>query len=355
MAVLAMKTKEIAFTLPLVVLLYELSFFGVPDHRKMALLSPLLLTSVIIPLGMLSLHKPAGEILSDVSTVTSDQFAMSRVDYLFTQFSVITTYLRLLVLPINQNLDYDYPLIHSLLEPRAFLSLFFLLALLAAAVMLWRAGSSSQSRVPSPESRPLRLASFGIFWFFITLSVESSVIPIRDVIFEHRVYLPSIGFFISVVTLLSIGGQKLSARIPAAGKLVAATLLTTALVLTVLTYARNEVWQSEETLWQDAKVKSPKKARPWNNVGVVYAKQRHLAEAIRELETAIRLEPTYLDGHLNLGQAYAVAERYRDAERELRIAIALSPPGDNAAREAMKELHRVLAAQSGRPHLSEGP
>ena len=37
------------------------------------------------------------------------------------------------------------------------------------------------------------MAAFGIFWIFITLSVESSVIPIADVIFEHRMYLPMAG------------------------------------------------------------------------------------------------------------------------------------------------------------------
>jgi len=42
-----------------------------------------------------------------------------------------------------------------------------------------------------------RLIAFGIIWFFLALSVESSFIPIEDVIFEHRLYLPSIGTFIA--------------------------------------------------------------------------------------------------------------------------------------------------------------
>ena len=45
-----------------------------------------------------------------------------------------------------------------------------------------------------------RLISYGIFWYFITLLIESSIIPIEDVIFEHRVYLPSAGAFMAIVT-----------------------------------------------------------------------------------------------------------------------------------------------------------
>jgi tetratricopeptide (TPR) repeat protein len=270
------------------------------------------------------------------------------------------------VLPVNQNLDYEYPLNHSLLEPRAFLSLFLLLALLTAAVKLWRIKSSSEFRVPSPQSpvpspqSPVpspqsRLISFGIFWFFLTLSVESSVIPIRDVIFEHRLYLPSVGFLIAGVSLVLVAGQRLSVRFPHAGTVAALTLCLAALVLAGATFARNSVWRTEETLWKDSIRKSPGKARPWNNLGVTHAKQKRLPEAIHAMETAVRLDPYYLDGRLNLGQAYAEAERFTDAERELRIAVGLSLPGDNAAREALQELHRVLAARRALLRRSEEP
>jgi tetratricopeptide (TPR) repeat protein len=280
---------------------------------------------------------------------------MTRGVYLTTQFSVVTTYLRLLVLPVNQNLDYEYPLNHSLLEPRAILSLFLLLALVAAAVKLWRIKSSSEFRVPSPESRLFRLAAFGIFWFFLTLSVESSIIPIRDVMFEHRLYLPSVGFLIAGVSLVLVAAQRLSVRFSHAGTAAALILCLAALVLAGATFARNSVWRTEETLWKDSIRKSPGKARPWNNLGVTLAKQKRLTEAIHAMETAVRLDPYYLDGRLNLGQAYAEAERFTDAERELRIAAGLSLPGDNAAREALQELHRVLAARRALLRRNEEP
>lgn len=312
-AVLAMKTKEIAFTLPLAVLLYECSFFGLPSRRRIAELVPLLLTIAIIPLSMLTLQKPVGEVLSDVSKATMEGTTLSRWEYLCTQLNVIVTYLRLLVFPVNQNLDYDYPASHSLLEPRTALSLLLLLSITGFALWLWRRS------IPRPSSlsthRVLRLPAFGIIWFFLTLSVESSVIPITDVIFEHRLYLPSVGFFIALVTLGTWGYNKWRTRSRGADKAAAALVVLVVLLLTGATYARNTVWGSWETLWLDVKRKSPMKARAYNNLGAYYVKVEKPAEAIREFERAVELNPRYLDSLYNLAMLYVWAGRFSEAKR----------------------------------------
>ncbi len=41
------------------------------------------------------------------------------------------------------------------------------------------------------------LIPFGIAWFYITISPTQSFVPVMDIIFEHRVYMPSIGFFLA--------------------------------------------------------------------------------------------------------------------------------------------------------------
>ena len=100
--------------------------------------------------------------------------------YLLTQFNVIWTYVRLLFLPINQNLDYDYPIAKSFFEFPTILSFLAHLLVIAFALFMFKRNS---------------LVTFLILWWYITLSPSSSFIPIIDVIFEHRVYLPSVGFF----------------------------------------------------------------------------------------------------------------------------------------------------------------
>jgi hypothetical protein len=182
-AVFAMRTKEIAFTLPVIIALYEFMFLRGKWMKRMLYLIPLFLTMLIIPLTLIGVDKPIGSIISDVSDASRLQTTISRTDYLFTEARVIVTYIRLLLFPVNQNLDYDYPIYHSIFHPQVFLSFLFLFFIAGVGVyLLIRSGILDST---------LRLMAFGIFWFFITLSVESSVIPIVDVIFEHRVYLPN--------------------------------------------------------------------------------------------------------------------------------------------------------------------
>ncbi len=317
-ALLAMKTKEIAFTLPFVVLMYELSFFGLPDLRRLASLALMLLTVAIIPLSMISIDKPLGELLSDVSKTTIVESALTRWEYLCTQFRVIVTYLRLLLLPIRQNLDYDYPVSHSLFDSQTILSLLLLMTLFAVAVILWRrSGRSSDSCT--------RLAAFGIFWFFITLMVESTVIPIADLIFEHRIYLPSIGFVTALVILITVGVEKLRSRFPAVVRVQAPLLIVTLLLLSGSTYARNIVWQDSISLWRDTVAKSPRKARPLNNLGTELLDETgRYEEAMKLFEQSHSIRPD-ADVHHNLGLAHAGKGNLEVAIKEYRESLRLNP------------------------------
>ena len=48
--------------------------------------------------------------------------------YLLTQFRVMVTYIRLVFLPFNQNLDYDYPIFKSIFELPVLISFLFLIS-----------------------------------------------------------------------------------------------------------------------------------------------------------------------------------------------------------------------------------
>ena len=179
-----MFTKEIVLTLPLMIVLYEFCFFGLETNtcRKNIKninwkhLAPFLIMLLIIPLTMAGARSIN---LGEIGRLAEETQTISRGHYLLTQFRVLTTYLRLLFVPLNQNLDYDYPISLTLFHIPTLLSFLLLLLILTAGVVLFRR---------------YRLVSFCIFFFFLTLSVESSIIPIRDVIFEHRLYLPMAGY-----------------------------------------------------------------------------------------------------------------------------------------------------------------
>lgn len=318
MIFLAMKTKEITFTLPIILVFYELLFFRSAIRKRLVFLIPVILTLLIIPISILNVHKPVGSIISDVSEVTNAQASISRGDYLLTQFSVIITYIRLLFFPVNQTLDYDYPIYHFLFVPRVFVSFLVLLSLFCISVFLLvnlRRGNDSGKR----------LISFGIFWFFITLSVESSVIPIADVIYEHRVYLPSVGIFIALVTFIIMAKERLEKRGLRAGYAIVPALVIATIALSIAAYRRNNVWKDEIRFWEDVVKKSPLKARAHGNLGNSYARNGRFQEAIKELLVSIRLDPDYAVAHYNLGNIYGKQGRYEEAVRKLQTAIKLFP------------------------------
>ena len=194
--ILAMRTKEIAFTLPVMIILYEWMFFKGDVRKRLLYIFPFLLTMLIIPLTLMGFKgSPDGVIGVDELTRIAG-IGLSRWDYLITEFRVIVTYIRLLFFPINQNLDYDYPIYRTFLNPEVLLSFLFLLALFGLGAYLFYVST----RTEKGNRLWLRMVSFGIFWFFVTLSVESSIIPIVDVIYEHRLYLPSVGFFLAFMS-----------------------------------------------------------------------------------------------------------------------------------------------------------
>jgi tetratricopeptide (TPR) repeat protein len=319
--VLAMKTKENAFTLPLSIALYEWFFFSGAAARRLLRLVPFLATMIIIPLGMIDIHKPVGAILSDVNDVTQVQSLLTRSDYFFTQLRVIVTYLRLLFFPVNQNLDYDYPAYHSFFQAPVFGSFLILLALIIGAIYLLK-----RSRSVDPE---LRLVSFGIFWFFLALAVESSIIPIVDVIYEHRAYLPSAGMFIATSAFFVSFARRFQGKY--SRKLALYTAMAVVVILGCATFQRNNIWASNVMLWQDVVRKSPGKARGYNNLGAAFTDAGQNGEAIKALQQALVLNPMHTEAYYNLGRVYLFyPDRLGDAISAFRKAIELRPDYDDA-------------------------
>lgn len=328
-ALLAMFTKEIAFTLPFSVALYEACFFRGAWKSRLACLAPLLLTLPIIPVAVLmaggepALHDPAE------SGLLRAQSALPRHDYLLTQIRGIVTYLRLLALPVNQNLDYDYPVYTTFFTPPVFFSFLLLAGLVTVAIWLFRKSALDQAAAsPQPPAPELRLIAFGIFWFFITLSVESGVIPITDLVAEHRLYLPSIGIALGASTLCLLAQEKtlhwLGGRLPL---LLAAGFV---IVLAATTWQRNQVWQDNLTLWGDVVQKSPGKARAWYNFGCYLSDANRQEESVRALSRAVELNPKYAQAWHNLGRAYLLLRKSEAAIVSLKAAVRLDPLMDNA-------------------------
>jgi hypothetical protein len=291
-AVLAMKTKEIAFTLPVMITIHEIAFF--PGRRlaeRLKFLLPMALTIAIIPLSLAAVGANGLSVASSAADIT-------RHDYLLTQFRVIVTYLRLLILPVNQMIDYVFPVSRQLAEPAVLLSGTLLVALFLGSVMLLI--SAGRGKVPPV----LRLAGFGGLWFFITLSIESSIIPITDVIFEHRLYLPSAGMFMVFAAFAALVLERLGSRCPRSYGALVVVMAGILVALPVMAHLRNEVWRSELTLWEDAADKSALNVRARAIIAGKLIEIKKIDAAIVRLQEALRIKPDYADAIITLGNAY---------------------------------------------------
>ena len=318
--VAAMLTKEFAFTLPFVIALHEFCFFEGDTRERIRRLAPFAATLVIIPTLVFMKQADLTALDSTMRTITAaDASNISRADYLLTQFRVVMLYLRLLFLPVGQNVDHDVSVPLSLFETPALLSFLFLLALFSTGVLLIIVAGR---RKEVPE---LRLASFGILWFFVTLSVESSVIPLGELAAEYRMYLPSIGLIVAVVSLASCAIRKFLKNGVKPPVVLYGFFAVVILVLSVATYQRNTVWGSEIALWEDAARKSPRKVRPHLNLGTYYFLQGRLEDARRELVMALALDPGNYEIHNNLGLVYKKRGEYDAAVREFATVLRLNP------------------------------
>jgi tetratricopeptide (TPR) repeat protein len=356
--VLAMLTKENALTLPFALALLEVVLMRGPWTRRLLRLAPFSLALLILP-ALLGAFSARG-CIAEVDASLESASPLGRREYLLTELPVVATYLRLFLLPVGQSVDHDFPVYRSLLDGPVLLSAFLVLGLAATAVALL-----VRARRPGPGTRPeLALVSLGVLWFFLTLSVESGLVPLADVIFEHRAYLPSVGLCLSAVTLAFLARRGLERARPAAARLVVPALSATVLALGAATVARNRVWGDEIRLWEDAARKGPGKVRPHMHLGALYAADGRLDLAGREIETAISLRPDYADAYNSLGVilrrqglAAAALESYRAALRlrpdfaEARHNVALLYAAQGLLDDAVREMEEAVRA---RPGYAEG-
>ncbi len=240
-------------------------------------------------------------------------------EYLVTQFGVIAHYLKLAVAPIDQALDYRWPILsltgeeNWLKKPATFANAALpglFIAALGVTVVI--------ALIRKPW-----LGFLGA-WFFIILAPTSSFVPIRDPLYEHRMYLSLAALIVGVVALLWWLVGRVSDKLPSyiqRGAVVAVLCLPLAIVLGMLSFQRNALYANPVQLWADNVATRPLNDRGLNNYGKCLLdtieddlqkklglevltpeeKLTNLNLAVDALRKATEIRPTFVNAWFNLG------------------------------------------------------
>ena len=310
---LGMLTKPIAFVFPLLLLIYSFLFeegasltkvFSKKGTSHLTAACKRALPAFLFTIGMLFIIK-----IMEPPTWTPG--GTSQFLYVITQPYVVLKYFLSFFLPLWLSADTDLKTFTTFVDARFFAGALFLSALLATAIL-------------TSGKQTLRPISFGILWFIITL-LPTSLIPLAEVMNDHRVFLPYIGLMLSVCwsAHMFIAHYQSSFRhITAAAGVLIALLLTGS---AYGTYQRNEVWKTEETLWRDVTEKSPGNGRGLMNYGLALMARADYTGAETFLLKALKLNPSYATLHINLGVLNEATGKQVQAEQYFKKAISLQP------------------------------
>jgi tetratricopeptide (TPR) repeat protein len=308
--VLGMGTKEVMVTAPVLVLWYDRTFIAsswreILTGRKKYYLA--LAATWILPAVFLIGYAPAYRANGALTVQGVPPWA-----YALSQPGVILYYLRLCFWPQGQCLDYGWPVAHTATE---ILPVLLVIAALLA-LTTWCV---------------FRRPAWGFVggWFFVILMPTSSIAPLRDLAFEHRMYLPLAAVAVVVVLggyeLLKWASDRLALGAWAVPILFLMPLVAAVVLLGYLTHVRNRVYYSEETLWRDIVRQAPHHARALYNLGCVLAAQGKLRDAMSYCRQAVLVGPQDPRAHFNLGVLLEKERRFNEALGCYRRSLRLNP------------------------------
>ncbi|MGE5303971.1 MAG: tetratricopeptide repeat protein [Alphaproteobacteria bacterium] len=344
---LALLCKENFFMLPVVLLaldaLFIPGFIGrVKRHRWFV--AGLVMAVCAVTLWVTSRY--GAYIVSEQS-----RYGLTPGERLLTEVRVVWHYVSLLVMPLPSRLRVDYAFLPSrgFLAPPSTVFAVLGLAILAVAAFVYR------NRHP--------LATFAFIWFFGNLLIESTVLPV-DLVFEHRLYFPSLGpLLLAAYVIVAILQRRVY--------LLALSGIVLVCALTLATVRRNAQWNDPAALAAQGLGDGTAQLRMALTVGgaaykkrdfataerayrmlaypesengqVVYAQDR--AEALNGLGLIARDRGDLVSAEQLFKQAIAIYPRLKSAF----INLAHLHMQSNKPSEAEAELHTALAIDSNQP------
>jgi tetratricopeptide (TPR) repeat protein len=236
--------------------------------------------------------------------------------YLATQPYVALLYFQTFLWPSGLSADYDLAPFGTIGDPRFLTGLGFALLFTGCAI-----AASIYKRT--------RVIGFGLLWYVIGL-LPTSLLPMAEVMNDHRTFLPYIGLIIAAAGIASliIKERKSYRRSIAVGGGFAIAFFLCGNAYA--TSQRNKVWRDNESLWLDVVTKSPANSRGLMNYGNVLMKKGDYADALGFFRRAQVIAPRYSTLFINIAIAEGANGQPAHAEQDFRKALSLAPESPDA-------------------------
>jgi len=321
---LALFSKEMAITLPIVIVLYDVIFKGYLYMKSKYLyyLGYFFVATFYILNRFFFLHNP---LESQIPYPQGSFF----VNFL-TMIHVMASYVKLLFLPFHLNADYVIPFSTSILKASFWLSV---LLFIAIGIFSFRLRFQN------------RHIFFFILWFFVTLIPVMNIIPLGNIMAERYLYIPGAGFSMIVACLLSKMQSNYSIAcfngiIPYISDVFVRRITAPYLSLSIpfifivffilsgnayLTCKRNYDWKDGMWLWSKTTLTSPNSFRAHINLGNAYEKKGLNAAAFKEYQKALSIDPNDADIYSNLGIYYNKMNLFDDAIQHFIRCLNINP------------------------------
>jgi tetratricopeptide (TPR) repeat protein len=237
----------------------------------------------------------------------------SQWHYILTQPFVIVHYVNNFFLPFNLSADTDWKLITNPFDDRVIIGVLFIIGLISLAWV-------------SANKREWRPVAFGILWFLLAL-LPTSVVPLSEVLNDHRPFFPYIGLCVAVVWYIVLLYRKYEAKWFSASVAKYALVVLLMGILVAHSFGvrqRTQVWSSGETLWYDVTVKSPGNGRGLMNYGNALMAKGDYPGAIDYFNKAKEQWPYYSYIYTNLGVVYGATNKVAEAETNFKYSLQLN-------------------------------
>jgi tetratricopeptide (TPR) repeat protein len=306
---LALFSKEMALTLPVLIILYDFYFeFNGSIKKILANLKSRYFGFIVLIIIYLYVNFV---LFANPEETKISYPGGSFYTNILTMAVVFSDYICSFWFPLNVKIlpTYIVPVRTTFFTRDVILSISLIIAFIVLATVIYRKS---------------KITSFFIFWFFVSLAPVSNIYPLTNPMAYRYVYLPGIGFCVVLAVLLKKAGdiRSFNKLIPHFHRLLLFFIIGLFITISI---SYNFFFKNYFTLAKEILRYFPNSPNGTSELAYEYYKKKDYIRAIVYFRSSLRYDTENPLIYNNLGSCYEALGRFDKAAEEFVKAIRLRP------------------------------